>query len=220
MTDNSRQVIPAPTLNRLPIYYRRLKDAIGEGTVYVSSAELGRSAGVPPAQVRKDFSYLSQKGRPGVGYEAAVLASHLGGFLGLVETKEAVLVGAGNLGQALALYPGFPAYGLQIVALFDNDPGKVGQGVGGRTILPVKEMGDLVRRRSIRIGIVTTPAAAAQEVADEMVEAGVKAIWNFAPESLEVPGDVFVKNEDLAAELAVLSHHVNRMRISAEEEAK
>jgi len=219
MKRTGTQTIPAPTLNRLPIYYRRLLDAIREGVGYISSAELGRSAGVPPAQVRKDFSYLSQKGRPGVGYEVEALASYLEAFLGLVDTKEAVLAGAGNLGRALALYPGFPAYGLQIVALFDDDAGKVGQEVGGRTILPVEEMGDLVRRRGIRIGVITTPAGAAQQVAEDMVEAGVRAIWNFAPESLEVPEEVFVKNEDLAAELAVLSHHVNRMSISAEEEA-
>jgi len=210
--------IPTPTLNRLPIYYRRLLDAGEEGAAYVSSAELGRSAGVPPAQVRKDFSYLAQKGRPGVGYEVPALASHLEEFLGLVNAKEAVLAGVGNLGRALALYPGFPAYGLHIVVLFDNDPDKVGQEVGGRTIIPVGQMGDTVRRRKIRIGIITTPAAVAQEVADAMVEAGIKAIWNFAPQSLEVPGDVYVKNEDLAAELAVLSHHVNQMKIVPEEE--
>lgn len=216
MTRTMTDTIPAPTLNRLPIYYRRLLDAIGEGAATVSSAELGRSAGVPPAQVRKDFSYLSQKGRPGVGYDARALASHLETFLGLVNAKDAVLAGAGNLGRALALYPGFPAYGLRIVVLFDNDPDKVGQEVGGRTVIHVDEMGDLVRRRKIRIGIITTPEAVAQEVADAMVEAGIKAIWNFAPQSLEVPGDVLVKNEDLAAELAVLSHHVKRLRIVSE----
>jgi len=208
--------IPAPTLNRLPIYYRRLLDAVAEGAAYVSSAELGRNAGVPPAQVRKDFSYLSQKGRPGVGYEARALAGHLEEFLGLVDTKEAVLAGAGNLGRALALYPGFPAYGLQIVVLFDNDPDKVGQEVDGRTIMPVDKMGDLIQRMRIHIGIITTPETAAQEVADAMVEAGIKVIWNFAPQSLVVPRDVFVKNEDLAKELAVLSHHVNRLNIVPE----
>lgn len=210
--------IPTPTLNRLPIYYRRLLDAVAEDAAYVSSKELGQSAGVPPAQVRKDFGYLSQKGRPGVGYEAGALASHLEEVLGLVDAKEAVLAGAGNLGRALALYPGFPAYGLRIVLLFDNDPDKIGQDVDGRTIMPVEKMGDLVRRTSVRIGIITTPEAVAQEVAEAMVEAGIKAIWNFAPRSLEVPGDVFVKNEDLAAELAVLSHHVNRLRIVSEGE--
>ena len=216
MTRRRAQTIPAPTLNRLPVYYRRLRDAIGEGGAYVSSAELGRSAGVPPAQVRKDFSYLSQKGRPGVGYEAESLASHLEAFLGLVDAKDAVLAGAGNLGRALALYPGFPAYGLNIAVLFDNDPDKVGRKVGGRSVLPVEEMGDLVRRREIRVGIITTPAAVAQQVADDMVEAGIRAIWNFAPQSLDVPAEVFVKNEDLAAELAVLSHHVRRMGTGSE----
>jgi redox-sensing transcriptional repressor len=210
--------IPAPTLNRLPVYYRRLRDAIQEGTAYVSSSELGRSAGVPSTQVRKDLSYLSQRGRPGVGYEARALASHLEEFLGLVNAKEAALVGVGNLGRALSLYPGFNAYGLQIILLFDNDPQKIGEQVAGQEIITVERLGNLVRRMKIRIGVITTPAEVAQEVADVMVEAGIKAIWNFAPQSLEVPEGVFVKNEDLAAELAVLSHHVNRLKIVPEGE--
>lgn len=204
--------IPAPSLKRLPIYYRRLKDAVKEKITYVSSDELGQSAGVPAAQVRKDLSYLEEKGRPGVGYNAESLAKHLEGFLGLTEDKKAALIGVGNLGKALVLYPGFARYGLSIVALFDNDPAKTGHTVAGLEILPVKALMNAVPQMDINIGLITAPAQAAQEIANAMVESGIKAIWNFAPTRLEVPDDVFVKNEDLASELAVLSHYVKRDR--------
>ena len=118
--------IPGPSLRRLPIYYRRLCQAVDAGERIVSSKALGDAAGVPDAQVRKDLSYLALDGRPGIGYDARSLAALLEEFLGLVNDKEAVLVGAGNLGMALAMYPGFVRYGLQIVALFDNDPAKLG----------------------------------------------------------------------------------------------
>lgn len=205
--------IPAPSLRRLPIYYRRLRQALNLGVVTVSSRELGESAGVPDAQVRKDLSYLKLDGRPGVGYNARSLAADLEEFLGLVNDKEAVLVGAGNLGMALALYAGFERYGLHIIALFDSDPARLGALPDGRQILPAEKLTDLVRRLQVRIGIVTTPEEAAQGVADALVAGGIQVIWNFAPCKLRVPADVLVKNEDLAAELATLSHHISRWKI-------
>jgi len=208
--------IARPSLHRLPIYYRRLRQAIEEGVEYISSEELGQSADVPGSQVRKDLSYLAEYGRPGVGYEARSLAALLEEFLGLVNDKEAVLVGIGNLGRALALYPGFRRYGLQIVALFDSEPSKFGQLVGEREILPVSKLTDVVRRLNILMGIITVPAEAAQEVANMMVAGGIQVIWNFAPCKLEVPESVLVKNEDLAVELATLSHHITRRKLSAQ----
>lgn len=200
--------IPLPSLRRLPIYYRHLLQAIQEGQTFVSSEELGQHAGVPGAQVRKDLNYLEEAGRPGVGYETKALAALLEEFLGLINDKEAVLVGAGNLGRALASYPGFARYGLQIVALFDNDPLKIGQSVAGREVLPIEKLTDLAQRLHIQMGIITVPERAAQSVAEAMVAGGIKVIWNFAPCRLDVPADVLVKNEDLAAELATLSHHI------------
>ncbi len=205
--------VPSPALQRMPVYYRRLRQAIEEGVPFVSSDDLGRSVGMPGAQVRKDLSYLLQHGRPGVGYDTRSLASHLEEFLGLVNDKEAVLVGVGNLGRALALYPGFAHYRLQIIALFDNHSDKVGQTVGERQILPVEKLANLAQRLHIQIGIITVPDGAAQEVADAMVTGGIKVIWNFAPCRLTVPGDVLVKNEDLAAELAALSHHITQRKV-------
>ncbi|MBT9148890.1 MAG: Redox-sensing transcriptional repressor Rex [Dehalococcoidia bacterium] len=133
----------------MPVYYRRLLQAIEEGVPFVSSDNLGRSVGMPGAQVRKDLRYLSEHGRPGVGYDARSLAAHLEEFLGLVNDKEAVLVGVGNLGRALALYPGFARYRLQIIALFDSDPTKVGQTVGDRQIFPVEKLINLAQRLHI-----------------------------------------------------------------------
>ena len=205
--------IPQPALRRLPIYYRRLRGAVEAGVAYVSSEELGISAGVPGVQVRKDLSGLSLYGRSGVGYEARALAADLEDFLGLVNDKEAVLAGAGNLGRSLALYKGFERYGLQIVALFDSDPARLGELPNGRTVFPIEKLANLVRRLQVQIGILAVPEEAAQSVADAMVSAGIKAIWNFAPCQLAVPADVFVKNEDLASELATLSYHVARRKI-------
>ncbi len=200
--------IPQPSLRRLPIYYRQLEAALEAGNVYVSSDELGKAASVPGAQVRKDLSYLTEEGRPGVGYNAKKLAGHLEEFLGLVNDKEAVLVGVGNLGRALISYPGFERYGLQIVALFDQDPAKLGLNIAGRKVLPMNKLEDLARRLHIQMGIITVPADAAQAVAAHMLAGGITVIWNFAPCTLSLPDNILVKNEDLAAELATLSHHI------------
>ena len=209
----SKVGIPKPSLRRLPFYYRWLRRAIEEGTTVVSSKELGSSIGVPGAQVRKDLSYIAEYGRPGIGYNARSLAAHLEEFLGLMNDKEAVLVGVGNLGRALILYPGFARYGLHIVALFDSDPAKVGQMVGGRQVFPVERLTELVGRLQVQMGIITVPADAAQEVATAMVAGGIQVIWNFAPVRLVAPEHVFVKDEDLAAQLATLSHHISRYKI-------
>jgi redox-sensing transcriptional repressor len=213
MMTKTKPGIPRPALRRLPLYYRRLVRAAQEGVAFLSSADLGQSAGVSEAQVRKDLSYLSLDGRSGVGYDVKSLATCLEEFLGLVNDKEAVLVGVGNLGRALALYPGFGCYGLRIVALFDIDPTKLGQVVGESEVLAVQKLPDLARRLHIQMGIITVPVDAAQEVADAMVAGGIKVIWNFAPCGLDVPDDVMVRHQDLAAELATLSHYITRNRI-------
>jgi len=200
--------IPLPSLRRLPLYYRRLAEALDEGIAVISSEELGSSAGVAAAQVRRDLSYIDEEGRPGIGYDVRALASRLERFLGLVNDKEAVLVGVGNLGRALASYTGFERYGLRIVALFDQDPAKVGMLVGEHQVLPASKLADLASRLHIQMGIITVPACAAQSVADLMVAGGIRVIWNFAPCRLSLPDSVLVKNEDLAAELATLSHHI------------
>lgn len=201
--------IPRATLERLPTYLRYLIIQLSHQAVLVSSEELAEVAGVNPAQVRKDLRYLVQSGgTPGVGYEVRRLIYEIEEVLGITKPKEAVLVGAGRLGSALVQYPGFDRYGLNIVALFDVDERKVGQKIGEKPILPLAKLSDLPLSLGIRLGIVCVPAEAAQGVVDLMVRAGIKVIWNFAPAQLQVPSDVFVKNEDLAAQLAKLSYYL------------
>jgi redox-sensing transcriptional repressor len=171
---------------------------------------MGQALRLPAAQIRKDLTYVREFGRPGVGYPVGQLLASLEEFLGLANDKEAILVGAGRLGQALASYPGFEAYGLRIVALFDSDPAKVGQEVAGRTIFPMDKLANLVGRLHIQMGVITVPAQAAQTVADAMVTAGITVIWNFAPARLSVPEGVWVENEDLASRLATLSYRIVR----------
>jgi redox-sensing transcriptional repressor len=202
--------IPRGTLERLPSYLRFLVRLLARNEVLVSSEALAEVAGVHPAQVRKDLKFVSQSGTPGVGFEVRRLIFEIEDVLGLSKPKEAVLVGAGRLGTALAEYPGFARYGLKIVALFDADERKIDQWVGDKPILSVSKLADLPLRLGIRMGIICVPAEEAQRVASLMVEAGIKVIWNFAPAQLTVPADVFVKNEDLAAQLATLSYHLSQ----------
>ncbi|HHY38568.1 MAG TPA: redox-sensing transcriptional repressor Rex [Clostridia bacterium] len=200
--------IPRPTLQRLPVYLRVLERCISEGLRVVSSSELGRRSGIDEYQVRKDLSAFYGGGRPGLGYDVFDLAEVIGNILGVNNLHEAILVGAGKLGCAIASYPGFQKFGLKIVAMFDNDPGKIGIRIGETLVLDIRKMPSLVRRLGIKMGIITTPAESAQKVADTMVSAGIEAIWNFAPTKLEVPDEVFVRQEDLACGLATLAHHL------------
>ena len=205
--------IPIPTLRRLPLYYQQLLQAHRNGEEYISSVELGKATGSAPEQVRKDLSFLTGQGKSRVGYETKKLAEIIEDYLGLMDDKEAVLVGAGNLGHALALYQGFAQYGFRIVVLFDNDPMKVNGKVGELKVLPVEKLTNLVERMGIRIGIITTPPLPAQEIAEMMIAGGIKAIWNFSTAHLVVPEDVLVRNVDLSLELAVISHYINGLSV-------
>ena len=204
--------IPTPSLRRLLLYRRRLRIAVDKGIAYVSSRQLGVAAGVPATQVRKDLSWVEQEGRPGRGYEARALADQLDLTLGLGCEKRGVVVGAGNLGSALAAYPGFAPCGLRIVALFDNDPNVIGKDVAGLAVQPIENLAEVARRDQVDMGIITVPTEAAQRVADAMVAAGIGVLWNFAPTTLHVDPGVYVQNQDLAVELALLSHQIVRRR--------
>lgn len=197
--------IPTPTLKRLPMYYRELLRVIENGTKKISSTDLGIALEIPPTQVRKDLSYIADQGRPGVGYHPERLAFTIRRCLALATPKKAALVGVGNLANALIYFPGFQEYGLHIEYLFDNDPQKIGKEIAEIQILSTDSLREILRDNQIPIGIITVPSAAAQQVADAMVEGGVKSIWNFAPFTIKVPENVFVLNQDLSIELAVLS---------------
>ncbi|MCK9222516.1 MAG: redox-sensing transcriptional repressor Rex [Limnochordia bacterium] len=200
--------IPKPTLERLPRYLRVLHHQKEKGNTFISSGVLGHEIGVDEFQVRKDLQHVKISGRPGKGYFIDDLIDSIEELLGLNNVNEAIVIGAGRLGQAISLYSGFDRYGLRIVALFDHDPIKIGHKIGEKPILNVAKMPDLIRRMAIPMAVITVPAEHAQSVAEQAILGGVRAIWNFAPVVLEVPAGVHVRNEDLAVGLASLSHHL------------
>jgi len=212
MTERARRRIPDATVARLPVYLRSLLEIAGDSTT-VSSERLAELAGVNAAKVRKDLSYLGSYGTRGVGYDVEYLLFQMSRELGLNQHWPVVIVGIGNLGHALANYGGFGASGFHVVALVDADPAKVGQRVAGSEIRPLDELDEIVRANDIAIGIIATPAAAAQEVADRLVAAGVTSILNFAPAVLTVPDGVSLRKVDLAVELQILSFHQQRRTV-------
>ena len=201
--------IPEATVQRLSIYLRYVTQLHRDGVKVVSSYALSRGCGVKAAQVRKDFAYFGELGVRGVGYYVNDLCQDLKTILGLEHVWEVVLVGAGHLGSALLSYGGFQEYGFSISAVFDLRPEELPEKVREQhPVLPVSEVKEIVRQRKIQIAIVTVPAGAAQEVVNDLVGGGVKAILNFAPTQLEGPPDVKIRNVDLAVDLGVLSFFV------------
>jgi len=202
--------IPEATVARLPVYLRILLDQSESGTANVSSEELADLAGVNAAKVRKDLSYLGTYGTRGVGYEVEYLIYQVRRELGLTHDWPVVIVGAGNLGQALAGYGGFGNRGFPVAGIVDNDPAKVGSVIGGVRVRAVADLASIVRTSHVSIGVVATPATAAQEAADLLVAAGVTSILNFAPLVLTAPPGVNVRKVDLAVELQILSYYEQR----------
>ncbi len=202
--------IPEATVARLPIYLRALQDMAEEGLRTVSSEDLARAARVNAAKVRKDLSYLGSFGTRGVGYDAEYLAFQISRELGLTKSWNVMIAGAGNLGHALARYKGFAEKGFKVVAILDSDPKKIGAEVDGHLIEDVADMDRIVKERKVVIGIVTTPASAAQEVVDRMVAAGVRSILNFAPVVLHAPPHVSIRNVDVSRELQILTYYEQR----------
>ena len=202
--------IPDATVSRLPVYRRSLIQIISSGQSNVSSADLADLAGVNAAKVRKDLSYLGTYGVRGVGYEAELLLGQIDNALGLETEAPVVIVGMGNLGSALAHYGGFQSKGFPIVALVDSSAQKVGQKIDGITISHLDDLAETVARESIAVGIIATPAEAAQPVCDALVEAGVRSILTFAPTVLSIPDHVPVRKVDLATELQILGYYQHR----------
>ena len=206
----SSRRIPEATVARLPVYLRTLAEAAEDGVSTISSERLAELAGVNAAKVRKDLSHLGSYGTRGVGYDVDYLAYQMSRELGLTEERAVVIVGAGNLGQALANYGGFSSRGFPILAVVDSDPAKVGRVIAGVRVRPVEDLPAIVAEAVNTIGVVATPAGVAQSVADRLVEAGVRSILNFAPVVLTVPDAVLVRKVDLATELQILSFYQQR----------
>ncbi len=203
-------------MGRLPVYLRALVDLAETGAGTVSSDELAEAAGVNSAKVRKDLSHLGSYGTRGVGYDVAYLIHQIRRELGLTQHWAIAIVGIGNLGHALANYAGFAERGFRVAALVDADEAKVGLRVGDLEISHIDALPELVDELDVAIGLIATPAAAAQEVADRLVEAGVRSILNFAPTTIAVPPGVSVRKVDLAVELQILAFYEQRKATLAE----
>jgi redox-sensing transcriptional repressor len=209
-SERPRRRIPEATVARLPVYLRILVEQADEEVDCVSSDRLADLAGVNAAKVRKDLSYLGSYGTRGVGYEVAYLVYQIRRELGLTHDWPVVIVGAGNLGQALAGYGGFGERGFPVAGIVDVDPAKVGSVLGGVRVRHIDELSQIVQARRVNIGVIATPGASAQDAAERLVRAGVTSILNFAPVVLSVPRSIEVRKVDLAVELQILSYHEQR----------
>jgi redox-sensing transcriptional repressor len=203
------ELIPNPAVRRLSLYLRQLEAFRRKDRRTISSKQLGESLRLTDAQVRKDLAYFGQFGHPGIGYRVDDLIARVKHILGTDKTWDVILVGAGNLGRALAAYKGFDIKGFRIAAVFDNDPTKIGKRFGAFAIQTIDEMKPTVQRLGVRLAILAVPSEVAQDVADRVIEAGVRGILNFAPVSLNVPQDVAMNAVDLAVQLEQLSFQVN-----------
>lgn len=211
-TDRIVQPVPEPTVRRMPSYLNLLREMLRREEQFVSAPAIAKLLHLDPTQVVKDLSYTGISGKPRVGYMVSELVLALEAFLGYNRTHEAFLVGAGYLGSALIQYQGFRESGLKIVAAFDIDKRKVGSEIAGVPVFHLEKFRDLASRLHISIGILTTPASAAQSVADLMVGWGIKAIWNFAPVPLIVPEHVIVQDTHIYANLAVILNKLKQAK--------
>lgn len=215
MEENIEKPAPIPTVRRLPVYLNLLRRLRAEGFEQVSGTRIAEELGIDSIQVRKDFAYTGMVGKPGVGFHVPTVIHLIEVFLGWDNVTDAFLVGAGSLGTALMGYEGFRRYGLKIVAAFDSDPGKWGVNIHGKQVFAMDKLPDLAARMHVQLGVITVPAEAAQQAADQLVEAGIWAIWNFAPTRLKVPPTIILQNTELSAELAVLSLLLTQVRRKA-----
>jgi len=207
-TNSSNSPMSILLYNRLLSYLRYMKQLPQDGFENISSAVIASALGIHDVQVRKDLALVSDGGKPKVGHITKDLIADLEHFLGHDNYTDAVLVGAGNLGKAFLSYENFKQYGLKIVAAFDIAPDLTGIAINGVQVLDAGKITDICRRLNIHVGIITVPAPCAQEACDKLTEGGVRAIWNFSPVTLNVPQGIIIKNEDMAASLAMLTRQL------------
>ena len=202
--------IPLPSIRRFPSYLRILMQKKDAGDRDISATLLAHELGLTAIQVRKDLASTGVEGKPKVGFSIEELIVAITHSLGWDNAAEALIIGAGNLGSALAAYNGFSAYGLSIAAIFDKDQGKIGKRIGHLTVLPVDTVNQYIKSHRVTIAVLAVPANQAQAAADMLVKCGIRGIWNFAPVNLRVPEDVVMQRTDLAASFAVLSVMLQR----------
>jgi len=200
------------TLERLLTYYHfinhhHLQHSVG-GTI--SSAQIAELSGIDDTQIRKDFAVIGVKGRSRVGFIVTEVVHAICHALGFDVTTPSVVIGAGRLGGAIAAYKGFVKQGLNIAALFDINPEKIGLIIGDHVVQPLEQLDIIIKQHAVRLAILTVPAGAAQDITDRLIKAGIKAIWNFSPTSLNIPREIIVRNERLAVGLAELTYHLKQ----------
>lgn len=208
--EESGRKIPPASLARLPIYLRALNAMLADSVERVSSEELAEAAGVKSAMLRKDLSYLGSFGTRGVGYDVQFVSQKISALLGLSQEWRVAIVGAGNLGRALARYSGFASRGFEVVALFDADERIVGTRIGWLTVSHADNLESELGRTQTNMAVLAVPAAVAQQLCDRLVAAGVASILSFAPVVLQVPPHVQVRKVDMGTELQILAYHAQR----------
>lgn len=213
-TTKSADLLPEPTLRRLPWYLAYVSMLKSEGVEYVSSTRIADDLSVDASQIAKDLSFINIKGKTRIGYEVASLETALRSFLGFCDRHNAVMVGVGSLGAALMQDSGLQRYGLNIVAGIDTNPALAGRGIAGIPVYPPDKLGILVNSLKITIGIVAVPVESAQTVADGLVKAGIKALWNFTPTRIRVPQEVVITNTSIYSHLAVMYNRLGNLNAS------
>ena len=201
---------PDVVIRRLPLYARSLRYLLDEDVRSVSSQELGERINVTAAQIRKDLSYFGEFGKQGIGYDVEKLLHQIERILGLNQQWPVALVGIGHLGEAIARYEGFRSQGIRIAALFDSDPNKIGVDINGLPIVNDAQIERVLREQGIKLAIIAVPASRAQEVADMLVAAGVRALLNYAPVVIQVPDSVWVRHIDPVAVLHSMTYYLAR----------
>lgn len=216
MSDRTDHRVPAGVIERLPLYLNVLIHLrqTGEGTV--SSAKLGELTGTNPAQIRRDLTHFGSFGKRGIGYDVVTLIDRVQRILGSDHTHRLVLVGAGNLGSAIAGYNGLRKHGFIVSAVFDSDPGKIGSRLGDLVVSDAAELERVVRDQGIRIGVVAVPPEVAQAVADRLVAAGIRVILNYTPVVVRVPPEVTLHNTDPVQELLHTLYYLSRRDVAGE----
>jgi redox-sensing transcriptional repressor len=203
-----QKVIPDIVVGRLPLYLRALQRMVEEGRYITSSQELGERLGISAAQIRKDLSQFGEFGKQGTGYSIEYLAEQIRQILKVDRVWDVVVIGAGDIGSAVARYQGFTNRGFRVVMVFDNDPEKIGTQVGPFTVEDIAQGGDLIRQSGVLVAMISVPSSEAQAVADQLVEAGVRAILNYAPLSLNVPPEVHVQYIDPVIHLQRMTYYL------------
>lgn len=211
MREGREEHVPMVVIRRLPKYYRYLGELVERKVERISSQTLADMMGISASQLRQDLNHFGEFGQQGYGYRVEDLYQEIGRIIGLEKEYYMIIVGAGNLGQALANYPNFAKRGFILKGVFDVNPKLIGLKLRDNEIMDTDGLEDFIRANKIDIGIITVPKEAAQEVADRMVRAGIKAIWNFAPVDLKVPKEVILVNEHLADRLMVISFRLKEL---------